>query len=782
MVERKNKSVSNVLNTGFPKLIYSHKATQRGKYLHSIRVKYYTQILKKGYRDIINYTNFRQRMSEVRQKLLEETRKNETFNEYYSDVNCLLRALNKEIYGAAKIIAKENNWRITPEMIEQEIFGGIISFEESESAEILSADIYARIDDVIYLSSGHLKIRDFKSNLLDDEEDPNNPDSSNYRDWMQVALYALILEEARGRTCQTFELIYFPNKHTIAYEFNDEIRAKVLEFVKENGIDALDFSLDMNIEPAETQDDDDIEISKKMISEETVQSGEPEHPTDPSIIINSSIEPENSDHLGWLDTTKNRPLKLVRNGENKMEGYLFPSRAAEVRDGYYLAVEKTDGIRIICIVEEIKSFKEKVQGETSSHSEEVFKIRLNPIYELLPEGSQYPRPQTIAQGKITKLKEGEFYQIKKIPQNGMNLGQIDDTDEKKYRYYMDPYLLFQSMFIGGVQGTGKTSMLKDLTLLIAQQPNTPAVVIFDAEEEYENIIDIPKTTDSTRKMKKLGIKSIEPNNFEVLQIGDQCGYCLTLRSIDPLHLPIFLHELQPISFNLLQRIIQDIKNNNSGREFTFPELRREIFVYLREPRYRLNQSIRDAISRALQSISLDLFDIPDRTPINVEQMLRQGRVTIINVFNLRDDQQRIVALYLLALFHKYNMKRSNNSTSDYSGVIFILDEVQRILPQNLSNTAYQRRIIQFLEEIHHRGRKRKYGIIYATQSPSDIKKIIVDLCNTKIFFQIQGNIEYLKQYLNKEQIELLKRLPTGIAFITCKGKHEPVKIKFPYLN
>lgn len=176
-----------------------------------------------------------------------------------------------------------------------------------------------------------------------------------------------------------------------------------------------------------------------------------------------------------------------------------------------------------------------------------------------------------------------------------------------------------------------------------------------------------------------------------------------------------------------------------------------------------------------------MFDKPRTNPINIEDLLRPGRITIINVKKLRDDQQRIVALFLLSLFHKHNMKRDDNSYRLYPGVIFVLDEVQRILPKYGSKSEYPQRIIRFLDEITHRGRKHNYGIIYATQSPLDIKKVLVNLCHTKVFFRIQGSTDYLREHLNKE-LEQLKRLPTGVAFIRCGYNIEPVLIKFPYLN
>ena len=66
----------------------------------------------------------------------------------------------------------------------------------------------------------------------------------------------------------------------------------------------------------------------------------------------------------------------------------------------------------------------------------------------------------------------------------------------------------------------------------------------------------------------------------------------------------------------------------------------------------------------------------------------------------------------------------------------------------------------------------------------DVKKEIIDLCNTKIFVQTQGSgNNYLREYLNnKQEIERLKRLPQGHGYITSKGKHDTVEFKFPNIN
>lgn len=810
LVERKIKSVSGMLSdsSGIP--IFSKKASDRGIYLHSIRKKYYSVVLKTGYREPVGYTVFRQKMRETTQNLLEETRKNETYSVFYLDAKNLMKKICDEVLQTAKEIAQRNNGRLTPELVETILFGGLTEFEEYRSAEIMGIKIEGKIDEMVYLGTDEFKIGEFKTGFHDDESDPSNPESKNHRDWLQAAIYSRITEISSGRTCKSFRLIYFPNKPTIEYEFDETLRNRVTDYLKENSMEALDFTFTsqrseslprVEFKPVpetetETKTETRTEITTKIDGNTTItkrddieENGNSNHSTlddsenrDPIDDLKLLLIPKDPDQIGRLDTTKEKPLVLTRKRGNRMEGYLFANRAAEVKSGYYCAVEKDDGIRIICVIDEIKSYQGRVMGEISSHSEEVYRTILNPKLEMLPEGPIDPRPQTISNGKIMKLREEEFFQMKQLSQVGMRLGQIVEGSEGKYQYSFDPIMLFQSLFAGGVQGTGKTTFLKELTLLTAQEPNSPAMVIFDAEEEYENLGDIPSTAESAETMRKLNIRPLNPDDFEVITIGENHGHCLTLTSIDPLHLSYFLHQLQPATFTQLQRLIQDIKNDNPRREFTFPELRTEIFNYSTRNQYHMHNAVREAISRSLQAISLDLFDIPGRTPIDVTQMMKSGKVTVVDVFNLRDDQQRIVALYILALLHEYNMKSGNIKNSNYPGALFILDEVQRILPQNMANSDYQKRIIQFLGEIHHRGRKRKYGIVYATQSPRDIKKDIIDLCNTKVFFQIQGSGDFLKQYLAKDQIEQLKQLPNGRAFMTCKGKHEPVLVKFPLIN
>ncbi|MFW9874306.1 MAG: ATP-binding protein [Candidatus Thorarchaeota archaeon] len=760
-----------MLNKEYGTKVYSPNTTYRGRILHKVSKRFKMQVLKIGANIQVSHTILSQRVVEARNKILAEVRNDYNLNIYYKDVNTLLKVLSFQIIETAKKYAKEHNWAVVPSELERQLYGGMVSFEQEEIGVIEGATISARIDEMVLTNDEYLIVREFKSYPLDGE-DPSDPTSMYHRDYVQGFIYGILVEENIGIQCKKVVLIYFPNE-VIEYDFTEESKTEALTFVREHGLEALKFQVDSHMEGT-SEIEAAYKPKNKIQPTEKLKENSPQQ--------ERNVFTREPDSLGWINTDKTKPLELINNKENKLEGYLWSDKAELVKDGDYVAVERKDGIRIICIVEHIKCFEENTAIVLKSLNEAVYIIKLNPIVELHSEGPRSPRPQTIIQGKITRLKEWEFYEFKKIPQHGILFGWIHDVDQE-YRYHFEQHLYYQGIFIGGTQGTGKTSAIRFMSLSTAPKSNSPAIIIFDAEKEFSNLPNIPSTEESMKLMAKWGIEPLDAENIEIINLTDKFDWCLTLRLIDPKHLLLFLHELPNVSNTLLKRIIQDIIYEYPEREFTFPELHIEIIEFMKRSEYRLNASVRDAITRSLLSITLDVFDRLGAEPIDIEQMLIPGKITVINCFQLNDNQQRVVALYLLATFHKYKMKHDSEIDTEDLGVLFELDEVTRILPKLLSSSDYQKRILHFLSEIQHRGRKRRYGVIYATQHPKDIQKELVDLCNTKIFFLIEGSgCAYLKDYLNSEQREQLKRLPVGHAYILCKGKHEPQIIKFPYLT
>jgi len=733
-LEKNVKSVSSLLDKTYGKI---GTPGVRGRVIHEAVSKYYKKVFKTAdRRNRLNYRIFSQRLTKAKADVLADINKNPEYSLYHEDTKILLNVLHKNIRVVAKNIAQENYQIITIEEVEINYFGGVASFEIYATGKIGGIKVPAQVDCLIEINYDKFVMRDFKSYERDTEDDPIDPDSKHHRAFMQVCLYAIIFEKDRNQRCETIQLAYFPNI-IISYEFTAELRKMAKNFVIDTafeGFDGIEFQFPTN-EHQESEIIDMGEASNQCVS---------------------SLSDDES--IGWINTIKGKPLQLIMGQDNKMEGFLYPNKAHRIKVGYCVIVEKEDdGVRIMCIVKKIECSEDSFPGETSSHKEENYKIILIPLGQFTPEGYQDLLPQTIIGGKIKIPKNEEFCEFKKIPQNGMLIGNIQGSNPG-IQYPLEIRTLYQSVFISGQQGTGKTTSLKVMALQLNKERNSPAQIILDNEGEYGDL-------------RGIRLRNIDTNG----------GYCLTLKAIDPVDLPYFLHELTPISHDTLQTIIYDVIEDNKEKEFTLPELKREIFTYIKKESYGATDGTKKAIMRAMNSISLRIFDVPGVKPIDYESILESGTITVINSYNLRDSHQRIVGLYLLAILHKRALKGKEKIN-----VLFYLDEIQRLIPKSKSqsDSEYQKRIIKFLDEVVHRGRKRDYGVIFATQSVSDVKKEIIDLCNTKFFFQIQGSgINYVKEYFSsKEDLERLKKLPVGHAFITSKGKHEPVEIKFPNLT
>jgi len=778
-MEKSKESVSKLLNKVYGNLLNS-QGGKRGRVLHFARNTYLKRIFKTAdRRNKMNYRVFSQRLTKEKVDILVDNKKNADYEIYQEDIKVLLNVLHQDIRRIAKMQSKINYGIVIPKKIEIEFFGGEASFEVEEVGKIGGLKINARVDCLIELDSENFIIREFKSYELNKDDDPSNIDSKNHREFMQTCLYGTIFEKAMHQKCEAVQLVYFPNK-IISYNFTDDLRENAIKFAMNTafeGFNGISFEF--------TSEDDDYHYEVKdnhaKISELQTITALTTKPSDPWDKHNSNDKSDNEDCLGSVNTVKGKPLELVMGGDNQMKGYLYPDKAHLVRDGYCVIVEKEeDGVRIMSIVKKIECSEDYFPGETSSHKEDNYKITLIPVGQFTPEGYQVLRPQTIIGGKIKIPTQNEFCEFKKIPQNGMEIASIQGLNAG-IPYLLKIKTLYQSVFMSGQQGSGKTSALKVLSLLIAQEKDSPAQIILDNEGEYGNLVNIPSTKRSEKLMKLHRINALDINKFRFINIDTDEGFCLTLKAIDPVDLPYFLHELTPISHDTLQTIIYDVIEENKGKEFTLPELKKFIFYYMENEIYSATSGTKSAIRRALNSISLRIFDLPEVEPIDFESMLIPGNITVINSYNLRDSHQRIVGLYLLAILHKCALKGKEKLK-----VLLYLDEIQRLLPKSRSqsDSEYLKRIVKFLDEIVHRGRKRDYGVAFATQSIMDVKKEIIDLCNTKIFLQTQGSgSNYLREYFNnKQDIERLKRLPQGHAYITSKGKHDPVEIKFPHID
>jgi DNA helicase HerA-like ATPase len=145
---------------------------------------------------------------------------------------------------------------------------------------------------------------------------------------------------------------------------------------------------------------------------------------------------------------------------------------------------------------------------------------------------------------------------------------------------------------------------------------------------------------------------------------------------------------------------------------------------------------------------------------------------------MTDDQQRVVALYLLSIFSSYK-----TPDKDSTGLLLVLDEAQKLFPHKGDlKREYSQRLAGFVGSIVRRGRRRRYGIILSTQHPVDVARDVVELCDTKIVFRMSGPLQWLKDTLrDAESARYAISLNVGEAFVVSNGlcMPTPAQIKIP---
>lgn len=298
------------------------------------------------------------------------------------------------------------------------------------------------------------------------------------------------------------------------------------------------------------------------------------------------------------------------------------------------------------------------------------------------------------------------------------------------------------------------------------QTEQAAVVILDVEGQFKKHIEVLANM-TNRLSRELGFHGeILPSfleiptntslSFEELRPEDLTYFTpdLTVKSQDSFRTAI-AHALtySPTGFiQLIERIEADIE---SGVR---------------------NAQIRSSLARttaSLRRVHKELFDKPEAHPLRAADLLKPGRITVVDVSSLTEEDQRYVAIYLLAILHNSKMVGKENIRT----VLFI-DEAHKMFPRT-SPSQYRdfyQRIYSFVNDIVHKGRKRRYGVVIATQQPKDVAEPILRLPDTKIIFEVEGERKWLAEMLNGRP----QPKGVGIAAVVLKGTRvEPMLIKTP---
>jgi len=464
----------------------------------------------------------------------------------------------------------------------------------------------------------------------------------------------------------------------------------------------------------------------------------------------------------------------IRTDKKRLFGYLHPEHASKVQPGDLLtAVSRIkDSNRLICRVVEAKSSRwsqsiivKSIEGFVCNIEIEPMGINRNGSFE------EVPSADFDGYDLIPPSKE-DISVIFGLPTHGIPMGflAISKNAETRLDYLYDPNQAFKSMFICGGQGTGKTNFIRYLIEMFQESKELqPAIVVLDVEGQFTHL----RINSATYQVLRVSTHEVP---------GDTT---LSFSALGPRYIPYFVPELTTKTIDQLDRIANEVcyAFAKRGENLSIHQLLREIESKANRD-MRLPPALKGAVMRATLSPTFNMFDQPGTPILDPQLLLEPGKITIIDASELTEDEQRVAAIYLMATLFEKKRKNYLDGQAD-ADLLLVIDEAHRLFPQRGDmKKDYVTRIAKFVKEITHRGRKRKYGVILATQSPTDLSSEISGLCETKVFFRVAGHQIWLKEQIgDKETIKAIGDLPNFTAYIVIKGgSRQPVALRFPNVS
>ena len=175
------------------------------------------------------------------------------------------------------------------------------------------------------------------------------------------------------------------------------------------------------------------------------------------------------DYLGWTLTTERQPFFW---GTRKCQVTGFLTKELPLREDDLLAADdsrnsptKTLILKIIAV----KTYNKGAALLTKRVEETINMIELEPVFEITSDYQGEVRPGDIDNYQLRLPSSEELRRAWRLPDSGLPLGSVETQAEPLTYYYpKNPAdLIFQSVFVTGVQGSGKTTFVRLLIRLLS---------------------------------------------------------------------------------------------------------------------------------------------------------------------------------------------------------------------------------------------------------------------------------------------------------------------------
>ena len=168
------------------------------------------------------------------------------------------------------------------------------------------------------------------------------------------------------------------------------------------------------------------------------------------------------------------------------------------------------------------------------------------------------------------------------------------------------------------------------------------------------------------------------------------------------------------------------------------------------------------------------FDLPNMRSLDLQEMLKPGRVSIIDVSMANDVVKNLVTADLLRKSFAYKVAHE-----DAPRTLLVIEEAHSFISREKAQTMQA--TVQMLRNVSRRGRKRWLALAFISQQPGHLPPEIFELCNTRIVHTLRSmhNLEVLMTTSGDVGREMWDRCPllgAGEAIVTSPQLKRPVVV------
>ncbi len=329
-------------------------------------------------------------------------------------------------------------------------------------------------------------------------------------------------------------------------------------------------------------------------------------------------------------------------------------------------------------------------------------------------------------------------------------------------------------FIEEMQGAVLAINVKDIDFLTMDKPSN--VMTDSISSEWDTLGETP------RGVKNLTMYMPANRNFESISSvnRDLCKkITLDVDDINPVALTGLLQGITdrgamslPGIFRFWRKyrkakdegfsdFVKYFNDNREDKEFkTLNEREDENYI-------KLHSGTFENIVRSLDTAA-EFFDNEDSISLDHHDILQHGKMSVLDFSG--DNGPQFGAILLRDLLRKIvNVKDIQGSNVP---ILIIIDEVHQFYGTDSSRDA-----LSDLDTICRTGRSKKIGIVFASQSLSDIPSGLSSVINTQISFKTDvGTLRNMGVKATQDEME---GLGTGYAFASIHGLPQLKIIKFP---